>query len=615
MALLSDKIGLMAEVEPGAAPDVREHAESDPLAALGADKDSSGAGVGDELDTEAPECEPPRTKVDIFVSYRVIPDERKAEALKRLIQTSLKPTPNVFVASVGGVKPANIGLKPQLQKAVTSAGAVVALITPESKEREWLVFEAGAAWGREQVYAPVLLGVEPHELGVTIADNVATKASDREQMDRLIQALGEELGLARRGSFANRYRAFERQLKLIAEPQAEAVDDSDAIDRVFRLRASGEREKAEELLKSLVEQTNDDERKAHLLGLGVVLNHKKDGEIRAGLEKLPDTVKGTSSYNYWLSTTADSKQQKLKFVERMIEVEKNAGKPNAFSIALRGEILIKTGRLAEGVELLTTSLADQTRRRRFLLIEPLIRHGNLGAVARLVALATGPTRGDGVLFRELADVAIEHGWHALAIFAAQRAQGDADNGTSRNNLGRAYAGPDLRSLAYESFKAAAAAGVSVGRVNMANQVLYGAVPSIALEFLRDHQGEFDASDPSYPFQIRCRAEEAVADQRKKASEYRDRGALTLAMLGELAEQAIGKPSITADGLRVVLADGRRYDLQRIQPFPNAWMASGAPASVFVSDADEPRLRGMVADLTGAEDPSWISASEISHEVV
>lgn len=56
MALLSDKIGLMAEVEPGAAPDVREHAESDPLAALGADKDSSGAGVGDELDTEAPEC-------------------------------------------------------------------------------------------------------------------------------------------------------------------------------------------------------------------------------------------------------------------------------------------------------------------------------------------------------------------------------------------------------------------------------------------------------------------------------------------------------------------------------------------------------------------------------
>src|ERR1051325_264684 len=93
----------------------------------------------------------------IFVSYRTTGDARLATALKKLIENAIEPQPSVFVSGDGGLRPSNLGLKQQLQSAAQRAHAFVAIITNSSKDREWIFFEAGAAWGRDLLYAPVLI--------------------------------------------------------------------------------------------------------------------------------------------------------------------------------------------------------------------------------------------------------------------------------------------------------------------------------------------------------------------------------------------------------------------------------------------------------------------------
>src|SRR5436305_155456 len=83
----------------------------------------------------------------VFVSYRVDPDGPLAEALKELIESAIEPAPEAFVSGAGGLRPSALLYPTQLQQAAKSADAFVGIITNASKDRAWIHFEAGAAWG------------------------------------------------------------------------------------------------------------------------------------------------------------------------------------------------------------------------------------------------------------------------------------------------------------------------------------------------------------------------------------------------------------------------------------------------------------------------------------
>ena len=88
----------------------------------------------------------------IFVSYRVDPDQPIAEALKTLIQTTFDPPPKVFVSGAGGLRPSALTFRAQLDSTAKSAVAFIGIITNASKDRAWIHFEAGAAWGRSRLW-------------------------------------------------------------------------------------------------------------------------------------------------------------------------------------------------------------------------------------------------------------------------------------------------------------------------------------------------------------------------------------------------------------------------------------------------------------------------------
>jgi hypothetical protein len=59
-------------------------------------------------------------------------------------------------------------LREQLSQAIQSSVAVVSVITQKSMSRDWVLYEAGAAWGRQLVYAPVLFKVDASEMPTVI---------------------------------------------------------------------------------------------------------------------------------------------------------------------------------------------------------------------------------------------------------------------------------------------------------------------------------------------------------------------------------------------------------------------------------------------------------------
>ena len=70
-----------------------------------------------------------RQSFSVFISYRVNPDQPLAIALRDLIEGALEPSPKVFVSGAGGLRPSSSGFKPQIQSAVQSANAFIAIIT------------------------------------------------------------------------------------------------------------------------------------------------------------------------------------------------------------------------------------------------------------------------------------------------------------------------------------------------------------------------------------------------------------------------------------------------------------------------------------------------------
>jgi hypothetical protein len=97
---------------------------------------SATAGVDfPEDDSGASEVLPGDQKSNqlVFISYRVHPDQVVAAAIKKLVESTLVPCPQVFVSGLGGLRPSSIGFKPQLQKAVQQAHAFIGVITPRRR--------------------------------------------------------------------------------------------------------------------------------------------------------------------------------------------------------------------------------------------------------------------------------------------------------------------------------------------------------------------------------------------------------------------------------------------------------------------------------------------------
>lgn len=481
---------------------------------------------------------------DIFVSYRVRPDEYIANAVKVLLESALSPKPRVFVSGIGGIQSSNLGFREQIQNAVTTARAVVAVITKNSLEREWIFFEAGAAFGRNIFYAPLLFGISPGELPSSIASYQATDSTEKSKMLDFLRDIAQATGLIAGSHIGKSFEKFSRAIKSHDERDGITASDLHAdvdatVADAFSAMRSGAIEEGLKLFDGLVERATTAEEKAGVRckRAFAVSSYKEDEERSLKqllLDEEPNT-KSTAIYNYWMGHAEDNPLRAIRHYELALERDGDipSGTKGAAIVSLaRQELLV--GRRVRGLDRLLDALRSPDRELKARAAQAIYTHLRGADFLTKLILCVEMLEDDLGIASEATDFFISGGLIGLAIYSAVRNIRIKDSGTARLNRGRARHISALSSLAFSDYRSASASGISVAKANMALLLGEGAVSEAGLEILRAHEGEIDSADPAAPYDTRARLERHVHEETKKEKELYDQGEACAAALRSMA---------------------------------------------------------------------------------
>lgn len=129
----------------------------------------------------------PSMKYGIFISH-ANEDANLAEELKNDLE---RKGVRCFMAKkdiAGGAR-----WEPGIREALMASKRILLLLTPNSKDRRWILLEIGAAWALEKDIVPALVQVSPSELEDPIRHYQARVIETSAQRNRLVEELAEEL--------------------------------------------------------------------------------------------------------------------------------------------------------------------------------------------------------------------------------------------------------------------------------------------------------------------------------------------------------------------------------------------------------------------------------------
>jgi len=124
-------------------------------------------------------------------------DEALALAAIELLRAGLGLLPQqIRCSSVDGYRlPAGVNTDAQLRQEVTASRSLIGLITPNSLESPYVLFELGARWGAGFHMVPLLAGVSPGALRGPLTGINALSCSSEAQLHQLLEDLGRVLNL------------------------------------------------------------------------------------------------------------------------------------------------------------------------------------------------------------------------------------------------------------------------------------------------------------------------------------------------------------------------------------------------------------------------------------
>ena len=475
--------------------------------------------VGEELNpassTESDEPAGQPGLLRVFISYRTDPDAPLASALKKLLESAIEPTPVVFVAGDGGLRPSNLGFKRQLQAAAQDAHAFVAIITNSSKDREWIFFEAGAAWGRDLMYAPVLVGARPEDLPSTIGDYQALKSQSKDDMRSLATSLAHLAGAELRDHFGQRYQTFERTINQYNTGKTEVESQAGQDDIVLAMTkaAQGDTKQANALFDRARNEAVDDEQRC-LIEIWRLRALRKPREIRQLLERFDDSLRGTSTFMYHMAFETESPVGRENYLRQAIEID--GGHCARLALLGLGELYFQLGRDYQGsIMFMTVMQEDNSSGSSEVAAKKLVEYSmGLTSLERMLVYFAGLSgmRSEG--YRLIYDLASTNNWKSLGLYSSYKTHELESTGSSANAKGVAQQLLGLNCLAYHSYEKSASLGVSVAKCNIAQLIKLGNAHIAALRILEDHKDSFDSVDPGYPYQLRAELERTLHAERE-----------------------------------------------------------------------------------------------------
>jgi hypothetical protein len=438
----------------------------------------------------------------------------------------------------------------QLQRAAQSAKAIIGIITQASKQREWISFEAGAAWGRDIIYAPLLVGTSLADIPSTLASYQAVNADDSEQFERLLDSLAKALGSTvkrplRFQQLRHALRVYRGQEETRREdkPETRSDDLAEALKQAFELASENKREEADHLFSELEQGATTLDDKMFARASQFWSQGKKSFDLLLKLDELDESLKNTAEYHYWRGISETSPIKQLNHLQQCLDLK---GRPDTYRAAylkvakLRhqlNQLRVAEGLLVQGLlgenRLLGAACAlefeaqlpdDQSIAKLAVLVAGLCAHPSEALYERTVSLSSG------------------NAWNAFALTLAKDYDNLFETSSSTNFLGINLQALDLPSLAYEAYTKAMERGTSVAKANVASVVGNAPVPLVGLKILEGHSGAFDAATPHYPHEIRVDLEKKVHDERNRMELLEKHGRQLIQIFTLLVEKGLAAES-------------------------------------------------------------------------
>ncbi len=495
------------------------------------------AGAATEDDKAPPTT---RSQPDVFISYRVRPDEPLARALKRLLETALDPTPNVFVSGLGGVRASHQGFREQIQSAAAQAKAFLGVITPQSKDREWILFEAGAAFGRQVPYIPVLFGIDFTEISSSIEGYHAYTHDDRDGIERALSELGSVISCELRPRFGTRYAAFLRAFRSHSSAQALASSDANSpLAKAIELSTSGQHELAKQAFESCIKESEDDEARCRAILAKHMFLPEGTDTLLSVLEQMEPELRGTATWAFWAAGEEQRPLEKHRLLSRVIKAPQDAI-PQEWVVSALGQTLRfahePTASADAELQLLKILATDWSEARADAAHELLTAHPNLSQTFKLLCSALAIQGGHESLYRASLDIAKKLRWHDMSLYFASRAA-EEGRGSAKNRLAIELETQKLTALAYQYYARASEEGVGVATVNIAHLLASSSNSAAALQVLQKEHS-FDAADPGYPHGLRAQLERKLREEQSKLDSLLTQARASLGAMAVVAQSGL-----------------------------------------------------------------------------
>lgn len=161
-------------------------------------------------------------------------DKALAEALIELLRSALGLLPTqIRCTSVDGYRlPAGVNVNDQLRAEIKGVGVLIGLLTSNSIDSTYVLFELGARWGAELFMIPLLAGLTPERMQGPQRDLNAVSCDSEPQLIQLVEDIGRQLNLKVQSAAA--YLKHARAVKSSAE-NIPAISDQAAREVLEKL--------------------------------------------------------------------------------------------------------------------------------------------------------------------------------------------------------------------------------------------------------------------------------------------------------------------------------------------------------------------------------------------
>ena len=136
----------------------------------------------------------------VFISYAA-KDQKIAEELREALAIARRGI-IAFMAS-RDVKGGDLW-EPSIREAIVACSEMLVVITPNSKDRPWIMIEVGAGWALGKHVTPCLAFVDVSEVPEALSRSQARSILTKKDRDALIKELSNRLGISKKSQVASR---------------------------------------------------------------------------------------------------------------------------------------------------------------------------------------------------------------------------------------------------------------------------------------------------------------------------------------------------------------------------------------------------------------------------